>query len=84
MLDTFIQSLGQSCRVIDLSHALGPGIPVFPGFPDPRFESLYSQQAGMDANVETIQFVPHSGTHMDAPTISSRNCAGWMSCRLTA
>ena len=67
MLDTFIQSLGQSCRVIDLSHALGPGIPVFPGFPNPRFESLYSQQAGMDANVETIQFVPHSGTHMDAP-----------------
>jgi arylformamidase len=67
MLNAFIQSFGHSCRVIDLSHALGPGIPVYPGFPDPRFEVMYSQQAGMDANVEVLQFVPHSGTHMDAP-----------------
>jgi arylformamidase len=68
MLDAFIQSLGRrNCRVIDLSHTLGPGIPVYPGFPDPGAEVMYSQAAGKDANVEKLQFVPHSGTHMDAP-----------------
>jgi kynurenine formamidase len=67
MLNSFIQSLGRTCRVIDISQTLGPGIPVYPGFPDPRCETIYSQQAGKDANVEMIQFVPHSGTHMDAP-----------------
>ncbi|MGD0006680.1 MAG: cyclase family protein [Anaerolineaceae bacterium] len=66
-LDTFISSLGRTTRVIDLSQSLGPGIPVFPGFPDPRFESLLSQARGDVANVEILHFVPHSGTHMDAP-----------------
>ena len=53
--------------MIDLSQTLGPGIPVYPGFPDPRSETMYSQEAGKDANVEVLHFVPHSGTHMDAP-----------------
>ena len=66
-LDAFIQSLGHSSRVIDLSQSLGPGIPVFPGFPDPRFESMLAQSRGDVANVEILHFVPHSGTHMDAP-----------------
>jgi kynurenine formamidase len=66
-LDAFIQSLGHTTRVIDLSQALGPGIPVFPGFPDPRFESMLAQSRGDVANVEILHFVPHSGTHMDAP-----------------
>jgi arylformamidase len=67
MLDAFIQSLGHTTRVIDLSQPLGPGIPVFPGFPDPRFESMLAQARGDVANVEILHFVPHSGTHMDAP-----------------
>lgn len=67
MLNSFIQSLGRTCRVIDISQTPGPGIPVYPGFPAPRFEMIYSQQTGKDANVELIQFVPHSGTHMDVP-----------------
>jgi arylformamidase len=66
-LDAFIHSLGHTTRVIDLSQALGPGIPVFPGFPDPRFESMLAQSRGDVANVEILHFVPHSGTHMDAP-----------------
>jgi kynurenine formamidase len=66
-LDAFIQSLGNTSRVIDLSQSLGPGIPVFPGFPDPRFESMLAQAKGDVANVEILHFVPHSGTHMDAP-----------------
>ncbi len=67
VLDAFIHSLGHTTRVIDLSQALGPGIPVFPGFPDPRFESMLAQSRGDVANVEILHFVPHSGTHMDAP-----------------
>jgi kynurenine formamidase len=66
-LDAFIHSLGRTTRVIDLSQSLGPGIPVFPGFPDPRFETMLSQARGDVANVEILHFVPHSGTHMDAP-----------------
>ena len=66
-LDTFIHSLGRTTRVIDLSQSLGPGIPVFPGFPDPRFEGMLSQAKGDVGNVEILHFVPHSGTHMDAP-----------------
>jgi kynurenine formamidase len=66
-LDAFIHSLGRTTRVIDLSQSLGPGIPVFPGFPDPHFESMLSQARGDVANVEILHFVPHSGTHMDAP-----------------
>jgi len=66
-LDAFIHSLGPVTRVIDLSQSLGPGIPVFPGFPDPRFEFILSQARGDVANVEILHFVPHSGTHMDAP-----------------
>jgi arylformamidase len=66
-LDAFIQSLGSTSRVIDLSQSLGPGIPVFPGFPNPRFESMLAQSRGDVANVEILHFVPHSGTHMDAP-----------------
>jgi len=66
-LDAFIQSLGHASRVIDLSQSLGPGIPVFPGFPDPLFESMLAQSRGDVANVEILHFVPHSGTHMDAP-----------------
>jgi arylformamidase len=67
VLTMFISALGQSCRVIDLSQSLGPGVPVFPGFPDPSFEVMFSQKTGAVANVEVIHFVPHSGTHMDAP-----------------
>jgi arylformamidase len=66
-LHAFIHSLGRTTRVIDLSQSLGPGVPVFPGFPDPRFESMLSQAKGDVANVEILHFVPHSGTHMDAP-----------------
>jgi kynurenine formamidase len=67
VLDAFIHSLGHTTRVIDLSQVLGQGIPVFPGFPDPRFESMLAQSRGDVANVEILHFVPHSGTHMDAP-----------------
>jgi arylformamidase len=66
-LNTFIDSIGHTTRIIDLSQSLGPGIPVFPGFPDPRFETMFSQAKGDVANVEILHFVPHSGTHMDAP-----------------
>jgi kynurenine formamidase len=53
-------------RVVDLTHAFGNGMPVFPGLPEPAFESI--------ANVEddgyamtSYRMLNHIGTHVDAP-----------------
>lgn len=52
--------------VIDLSHPLVPGMPVFPGTPEPAFDNA--------ATLETQGFLEarftltsHMGTHCDAP-----------------
>jgi arylformamidase len=53
-------------RAVDLTHAFGNGMPVFPGLPEPAFESI--------ANVEddgyamtSYRMLNHIGTHVDAP-----------------
>jgi arylformamidase len=53
-------------RAVDLTHAFGNGMPVFPGLPDPAFEPI--------ANVEddgyamtSYRMLNHVGTHVDAP-----------------
>jgi arylformamidase len=53
-------------RAVDLTHAFGNGMPVFPGLPDPAFEPI--------ANVEddgyamtSYRMLNHIGTHVDAP-----------------
>ena len=54
-------------RVIDLSQAIEPGIPVPVGFPGPQFEMFLSQQDGDVANVEMLQMTLNTATHCDAP-----------------
>jgi arylformamidase len=53
-------------RAVDLTHAFCNGMPVFPGLPEPAFESI--------ANVEddgyamtSYRMLNHIGTHVDAP-----------------
>jgi len=54
-------------KVIDLSQAIEPGIPVPVGFPGPQFEMFLSQEKGDIANVELLKLSIHTATHCDAP-----------------
>jgi kynurenine formamidase len=64
-------------QFVDLTHAFGPGIPHWPGFPDERRETLYyydegigSQGSGFFAQKYTI--VGQWGTHVDPPAHFTR------------
>ncbi|MDA8125758.1 MAG: cyclase family protein [Deltaproteobacteria bacterium] len=59
-------------RFVDLTHAFGPGIPHWPGFPDEKREILYDYEPG--AGRLGSGFLAHAftlpgqwGTHVDAP-----------------
>ena len=59
-------SLASYTRVQDLTHAITPEAPVFPGNPQPVSEPLRSfEKDGYYAN--KLTFAEHTGTHMDAP-----------------
>lgn len=51
----------------DVSVPLRPGMPVYPGEPEPHleFHSLISR--GDSANVSALSLGSHTGTHVDAP-----------------
>lgn len=54
-------------RIIDLSHPLRPGMPVYPG--DPEFHSEAVHTIAVDAaQVSRVTFGSHTGTHIDAPS----------------
>lgn len=56
-------------RVIDLSHPLRTGMPVFPGDPEVRIRPAVTiPEAGV--NVMSLELGSHSGTHVDAPSHS--------------
>ena len=54
-------------RLFDISPAVGPGFPVFPG--DTQFVSRWTWTLGPDCpvNVSEITLSPHTGAHTDAP-----------------
>lgn len=53
-------------NVIDLTHVLAPGMPVYPGTELPQLEPASSYER--DGFRETrLTFFSHTGTHMDAP-----------------
>lgn len=54
------------CRVVDLSHEIAPGMPVFPGTEPPRFEQGATIANHGFAELRVSMFT-HTGTHMDAP-----------------
>jgi kynurenine formamidase len=67
----------KSKAFVDLTHAFGPGIPHWPGFPDEMRETLYwydegvgSAGAGFFAQKYTI--VGQWGTHVDPPAHFAR------------
>jgi len=53
-------------RIVDLSHSISPGMPVWPGTPAPEFSDLCT--VGRDGFGERwMQLSSHTGTHLDAP-----------------
>lgn len=53
-------------KVIDLTHVIEPGMPVYPGTEDPQLIPANSYEA--DGFRETlIHMTTHTGTHMDPP-----------------
>ena len=53
-------------KIIDLTHLIEPGMPVYPGTESPVFS--YPFNLDKDGFVETgISMMSHTGTHMDAP-----------------
>ena len=53
--------------ILDLTHTIREDMPVYPGSPQPAFKP--TGNLIRDGFRETmIQFVSHTGTHMDAPS----------------
>ncbi len=53
-------------QVIDLSHPLVEGMPVFPGTPEPEFQKpLLIEKHGFAESL--LKLGSHTGTHVDAP-----------------
>jgi kynurenine formamidase len=53
-------------EVVDLSHSIGPAMPVWPGTPGPEFLKL-SSVADDGYAEQSIRMSSHTGTHLDAP-----------------
>jgi kynurenine formamidase len=59
-------ALGSYTQIQDLTHTITPETPVFPGYPQPEFETVRNfEEHGFYAQL--LAYVEHTGTHMDAP-----------------
>ena len=59
-------------QFVDLTHAFGPGIPHWPGFPDEKRETLYYYDEGVGSAgsgffAQRYTLVGQWGTHVDPP-----------------
>jgi kynurenine formamidase len=59
-------------QFVDLTHAFGPGIPHWPGFPDEKRETLYYYDEGVGSAgsgffAQRYTIVGQWGTHVDPP-----------------
>lgn len=54
--------------LIDISVAISPDLPIWPGSPDISLTRRLDLEKGDIANDTTIQFSVHTGTHVDAPS----------------
>ncbi len=54
-------------RIYDISVPIGAGTPVYTGDPPISITPKSSIAAGDSANVSTLKFGSHTGTHIDAP-----------------
>ncbi len=57
---------GGSLRIVDLTHVIQPGMPVYPGTEGPRFEETCSVECDGFAE-RLVSLTSHTGTHVDAP-----------------
>lgn len=53
--------------IIDLSHTIRVGMPVYPGTPTPLINSVCTHDIDGFAELE-LNFTSHTGTHVDAPS----------------
>lgn len=66
ILFMFVYRSGAYLMIIDLTHPVYTGMPVFPGDP----ETVIIQTAGYDRDgylVHSLAMCSHTGTHLDAP-----------------
>ena len=54
-------------RFLDVSVALAPGLPTYPGNPPFEFEPVKRLANGDSSNVSRMVIGTHAGTHVDAP-----------------
>jgi arylformamidase len=54
-------------RLWDISPAIGPGFPVFPGDTPFALRRTWSIGPGCPVNVSEVVMSPHTGSHTDAP-----------------
>lgn len=54
-------------QIHDITLALRPGIPTWPGEQGPLFKPITEMAKGDVANVTLMSFASHTGTHVDAP-----------------
>ena len=54
-------------RLWDISPAIGPGFPVFPGDTPFALGWTWSIGPGCPVNVSEMTLSPHTGSHTDAP-----------------
>ena len=60
-------------KIIDLSHPLEPGMPVFPGMAQPEFHDDFTIQPHGFAE-KFLAMHSHTGTHIDAPAHMLEQC----------
>ena len=56
-----------SPRIYDVSVAMSPTMPVYPGDPKVSIEPMLEIAKGAKANVSQLSFGDHTGTHVDPP-----------------
>ena len=54
-------------RIVDLTHPLADGMPVFPGLPEPSFRPIANVREDGYAMTD-LHLLNHIGTHVDAPS----------------
>ena len=66
-LDLLLDAVERS-ELVDLTHPLKAGIPVWPGHPDFCQTALASLERGDPACYHALALGEHTGTHLDAPS----------------
>ncbi|PIE53870.1 MAG: hydrolase [Dethiosulfovibrio peptidovorans] len=60
------QNGGNITRIIDLTHEMAEGMPVYPGTEPPIFRNVATLERD-GFSEKKLAFTSHTGTHMDAP-----------------